>query len=171
MDVLIVVDMQEDFISGALGTPEAQAIVPAVTEKIREFQGPVFATQDIHGEDYLLTQEGKNLPVPHCLKGSKGAQLCPEVQALLTTTPFEKSCFGSWELAEYMKQVHARSKIREIQLVGLCTDVCVISNAMLLKAALPEVKITVDSACCAGVTPESHAVALQAMAACQITVL
>lgn len=171
MNVLVVVDMQRDFIDGALGTPEAQAIVPAVAEKIRSFSGVVLATQDIHGEDYLSTQEGKNLPVPHCIRGTQGARLHPDIEALLTTTPFEKSCFGSRELADYLRQVNERSEIQEIVLVGVCTDICVISNAMLLKAALPETKITVDSSCCAGVSPESHRRALEAMSACQIRIL
>lgn len=171
MKILLVIDLQNDFIDGALGTKEAQAILPAVLKKIREFEGPVFATMDLHGEEYLSTQEGAYLPVRHCIRGTQGAELRREVAALLTTTPFEKSTFGSLPLAQYLIQANRRSPIEEVELIGLCTDICVISNAMILKAALPETRITVDSSCCAGVTPESHRNALKAMSLCQIQVI
>ena len=170
-DILIVVDMQNDFIDGALGTPEAQAIVPAVAEKIRNWSGPVYATQDTHQADYLTTQEGKNLPVPHCIEGTPGWELAPAVREAMTDcTCLTKPTFGSRSLAETLAIVHQDQPIEEIVLVGLCTDICVISNAMLLKAFLPEVPIRVDAACCAGVTPESHRNALNAMRQCQIAI-
>ena len=170
--VLVVVDMQNDFITGSLGTPEAQAIVPKVVEKIQGFGGTVLYTQDTHGADYLQTQEGRNLPVEHCLKGTWGWQLEPRVEAVRDSTPIEKPTFGSKGLAEVLKARHTyEGPLEEIQLVGLCTDICVISNALLLKAFLPEVKLTVDASCCAGVTPESHQRALEAMKACQIEVV
>ena len=166
--LLVVVDMQADFIDGSLGTPEAQEIVPAVKKKIEEYRkggGDVVFTLDTHGEDYLKTQEGARLPVLHCVKGTKGWELCEE----LRDEPglrFEKGAFGSTELARWA----AENKYEQVEVVGLCTDICVISNAMLLKAALPEVPITVDAACCAGVTPESHKNALAAMKMCQIRI-
>lgn len=171
MKALIVIDMQKDFIDGALGTEEAVKIVPKVVEKIKDFPGAVFATRDTHGENYLETSEGKNLPVPHCIEGSDGWQIEPEIEKLIRTTPFDKPTFGSVDLMEYMTLMNKRTPLEEIELVGLCTDICVISNAMLLKAAMPEVKITVDSSCCAGVTVESHLNALEAMKMCQINVI
>lgn len=170
--VLVVVDMQNDFITGSLGTQEAQAIVPGVVEKIRGFEGLVFFTQDTHGADYLQTQEGKNLPVEHCIRGTWGWQLEPRVEAVRASTPIEKNTFGSKGLADVLKARHTyEGPLTEIVLVGLCTDICVISNALLLKAYLPEVKVTVDASCCAGVTPESHQRALEAMQACQVNVV
>lgn len=169
--VLVVVDLQNDFVSGALGTPEAQAIVPKVVEKIREFPGDVYFTQDTHGEDYLDTQEGRMLPVKHCIRGTWGWQLAEPVEEVRRSTPLEKDTFGSRGLGDVLR---ARDRydggVEEICLVGLCTDICVISNVLLLKAFLPETKITVDASCCAGVTPESHKRALDAMAACQVEI-
>lgn len=169
-DILIVVDMQNDFIDGALGTPEAVAIVPKVAEKIRGFQGTVLFTRDTHKEDYLSTQEGKNLPVPHCIRGSEGWKIREELDQLRKVTPIDKPTFGSAELAMLLKEVNEKEPIASITLVGLCTDICVISNAMLIKAFLPEVQVIIDAACCAGVTPESHKNALEAMKVCQIRV-
>ncbi|MGI6254343.1 MAG: cysteine hydrolase family protein [Acutalibacter sp.] len=170
--VLVVVDMQNDFISGSLGTQEAQAIVDRVADKIRQFPGEVYFTQDTHGQDYLETQEGKNLPVEHCIKGTWGWELEPRVEAVRTSTPIEKPGFGSKGLAEVLKARNTyEGSLEEIQLVGLCTDICVISNALLLKAFLPEVPVSVDASCCAGVSPESHQRALDAMAACQVKIL
>lgn len=169
--ILVVIDMQNDFITGALGSPEAQAIVPAVREKIAGFDGPVLFTQDTHGQDYLDTQEGKNLPVPHCVRGTPGWELAPEIEEVRKHTPILKYSFGSLNLAEILRTFQVRYGLEGVELVGLCTDICVISNAMILKAALPEVPITVDSACCAGVTPESHLRALEAMRACQIEIV
>ena len=169
--ILIVVDMQNDFIDGALGTKEAQAIVPKVAEKIKNFDGKVFYTRDTHDEKYLETQEGKNLPVPHCIRGTEGWQIRKELDALRKTEPIAKETFGSTDLAADLLALHEDEEIGSITLVGLCTDICVISNALLLKATLPEVPIYVDAACCAGVTPESHENALKAMEACQIKVM
>ena len=171
MNLLIVVDMQKDFVDGALGTPEAQAIVPAVKERIRqalEKGAQVVFTQDTHGEDYLSTQEGRNLPVPHCVKGTPGWEIIPELRPFAQERRvFEKPSFGSRELADYARE----EGFDRIQVIGLCTDICVLSNVMLLKAALPEAEILVDPACCAGVTPQSHRNALEAMKVCQVTVL
>lgn len=171
MRLLVVVDMQNDFIDGALGTEEAVAIIPKVKEKIKNFDGKVLATKDTHGKDYLKTQEGKNLPVIHCIKGTKGWEIHPEIAPLIEDEPFEKATFGSRCLAKVLKSYHEKDeKIESITLVGLCTDICVISNAMVLKAFLPEVEIIVDAACCAGVTPESHRRALEVMQVCQIKI-
>lgn len=170
-DILIVVDMQNDFVDGALGTAEAVAIVPKVVDKIKNFSGQVLYTRDTHGPDYMQTQEGKNLPVPHCLIGTDGWQLCPDVAALCGGCEIiDKPTFGSAELGMLLQRMHAEDPIESITLIGLCTDICVISNALLIKAFLPEVKIIVDAACCAGVTPESHRNALLAMQICQISV-
>ncbi len=170
--VLVVVDMQNDFITGALGTKEAQAIVPAVCEKIKGFDGKVLFTRDTHHEDYLDTQEGRRLPVPHCVKGTWGWQLEPRVEALRESAPFDKPAFGSKGLGDVLKAINDyEGPLAEIMLIGLCTDICVISNAMLLKAFLPETRITVDARCCAGVSPESHRTALEAMKTCQIDVV
>ena len=169
--ILIVVDMQNDFIDGALGTKEAAAIVPKVEDKIRNFDGEVFFTRDTHETWYLETQEGKNLPVPHCIRGTEGWQIRKELDALRKTEPIDKEIFGSTDLAADLLALHEDEEIGSITLVGLCTDICVISNALLLKATLPEVPIYVDAACCAGVTPESHENALKAMETCQIKVM
>lgn len=136
---LIVVDMQKDFVDGALGTPEAQAIVPAVAEKIRSFSGEIFATLDTHGEDYLSTKEGQALPVPHCIKGTPGWELNPQVAAALEEkgyTPVEKPTFGSLVLPELLRK-SAGEESFDLELIGLCTDICVVSNALLLKANFP----------------------------------
>lgn len=170
MNILVVVDMQNDFIDGALGTPEAQAIVPHVVEKIESFDGRVIATRDTHRENYLETAEGRQLPVRHCIQGTDGWQLHPEIAALVSRQPIDKPTFGSVELAAHLARCHAETPIDSIELVGLCTDICVISNALLFKAFLPEVPISVDASCCAGVTPESHETALKAMQMCQIAV-
>ena len=169
--ILIIVDMQNDFIDGALGTKEAVAIVPKVEDKIRNFDGEVFFTRDTHEAWYLETQEGKNLPVPHCIRGTEGWQIRKELDALRKTDPIDKETFGSTDLAADLLALHEDEEIGSITLVGLCTDICVISNALLLKATLPEVPIYVDAACCAGVTPESHENALKAMETCQIKVM
>ena len=168
--ILIVVDMQNDFIDGALGTPEAVAIVPRVEQKIREFPGKVIFTRDTHGERYLETQEGKHLPVPHCIKGSHGWEVCPALEPLRTGLTIDKPTFGSAELGKLLLELDAKEPVGSITLVGLCTDICVISNAMIAKAFLPEVPVTVDAACCAGVTPESHRNALNAMKMCQVRI-
>ena len=180
--ILIVIDMQNDFIDGALGTAEAAAIVDNVINKIKSYpREDVYATQDTHGEDYLETQEGRFLPVEHCIKGTPGWDIRPEIAELIEPSHiYEKPTFGSVGLAEEMKRIAEDEIIKgnlsdsadsagiEIEIIGLCTDICVVSNALLLKAEMPEVKISVDPACCAGVTPESHAAALATMQSCQI---
>ena len=170
-DVLVVVDMQNDFIDGALGTKEAVAIVPKAEEKIRNFNGTVFFTRDTHENWYLETQEGKKLPVPHCIRDTEGWQIRRELDILRKTEPVDKETFGSTDLADDLVAMNIDDEIKSITFVGLCTDICVISNALLVKAALPEVPIIVDAACCAGVTPESHENALKAMEMCQVEVV
>ena len=170
-NILVVVDMQNDFIDGALGTKEAVAIVPKVEEKIRGFAGPVLFTRDTHEEDYMETQEGKNLPVPHCIRGTDGWQIRKELDVLRKTEPIDKETFGSVALASRLVSMNEEEEIEGITFVGLCTDICVISNALLVKAYLPETPIYVDAACCAGVTPKSHETSLQAMKMCQIHIV
>lgn len=170
-DILIVVDMQNDFIDGTLGTKEAVAIVPRVKEKIASFSGPVIFTRDTHPENYIETQEGKNLPVPHCIKGTEGWQIRPELDRLRKTEPVDKPGFGSVELGQMLLDMNEKEPIASVTLIGLCTDVCVISNALIIKAFLPEVPVRVDAACCAGISPESHDNALSAMAMCQVEIL
>lgn len=171
-DVLIVVDMQKDFIDGALGTAEAVAIVPKVVEKVRTFQGDILFTRDTHFENYMDTQEGKNLPVPHCIRGTEGWQICKELQPFAEAAPvMDKVTFGAMELGTVLQDMHAEGAISSIMFVGLCTDICVISNVMIAKAFLPEVPVIVDAACCAGVTPESHRTALDSMRTCQVKVV
>ena len=169
--LLIVIDMQNDFIDGALGTAEALAIVENVKKKIRSYPAAdVIATMDTHGEDYMTTQEGRNLPVPHCILGTEGWQLRPDIADLLDGAAiYEKPTFGSVKLAEDLRALAEKEEM-ELELIGLCTDICVVSNALLLKAAMPETPISVDASCCAGVTPESHLAALATMRACQINV-
>lgn len=169
-NILIVVDMQNDFIDGALGTPEAVAIVPKVVEKIKNFEGTVLYTRDTHFENYMETQEGHNLPVPHCIKGTPGWEIRPEIEALRKTEAIDKVTFGSSELPEKLRMLNEIERIGSVTFVGLCTDICVISNVMVTKAFLPEVPVIVDAACCAGVTPESHTNALEAMKVCQVKV-
>lgn len=171
---LVVIDMQKDFTYGALKNEDAISIIPNVVNKVREFPGKVIFTYDTHQENYLDTQEGKLLPVSHCIKGTEGWELVDELQVqkdALSALTFEKPAFGSVKLAEELAKIHNTENIEEIELVGICTDICVISNAMLLKAFLPEVPIVVDASCCAGVTFESHQTALNAMKACQIQVI
>lgn len=170
-DILIAVDMQNDFIDGALGSKEALAIVPRVRERIENFPGTVIFTRDTHDEDYMDTQEGRKLPVPHCIKGSEGWQIRPELDALRKTPPVDKPGFGSVALGQLLAEMNGKEPIGSVTLIGLCTDVCVISNAMIIKAFLPEVPIKVDAACCAGISPESHDNALAAMAMCQVEIL
>lgn len=168
--VLIVVDMQNDFIDGALGTKEAVAIVPKVKEKIENFEGSVLFTRDTHYENYMDTQEGKNLPVPHCIKDTEGWQICAELEEFCTTDVINKQTFGSSRLPEKIGLMNLEERIESITFIGLCTDICVISNVMVTKAFFPEIPIIVDAACCAGVTPESHKNALEAMKVCQVKV-
>ena len=168
---LIVVDMQNDFIDGSLGTPEALAIVPEVEKKIRSFDGEIIFTRDTHPEDYLSTQEGRNLPVVHCVKDSHGWRIREGLTDIRPCRVIDKPTFGSPELGALLLEENIREEIGEITVIGLCTDICVISNALLIKAFLPEVSVKVDAACCAGVTPQSHKNALEAMKLCQIGII
>lgn len=169
MKVLCVIDMQNDFIDGALGTKEAEAIMENVKAKIELYRkngDTVIFTRDTHTEDYMNTQEGKKLPVPHCIKGTKGWEI---TSALSTegSVIIDKPTFGSYELSDLIASLDS---VNGIELIGLCTDICVISNAMLLKARFTETPVSIDSACCAGATPESHLNALSAMKMCQIEI-
>ena len=168
--ILIVVDMQNDFIDGALGTKEAVAIVPKVLEKIKNFDGTVLFTRDTHTYEYLNTQEGRNLPVEHCIKSTEGWMIRRELDVLRKTPAIDKVTFGSSLLPEKLLMMNAVESIESITFVGLCTDICVISNVMVTKTFLPEVPIIVDASCCAGVTPESHKNALEAMKCCQVKI-
>lgn len=166
--VLIVVDMQNDFVTGVLGTKEAAAIVPEVAKLVREFDGDIIFTRDTHHEDYLDTQEGKNLPVVHCIEGTEGWEIVPELKELADGSEIiNKPTFGSMELAQVLKE----RNYGEILLCGVCTGICVISNAMLAKAAVFETPVSVAAGCCACVTPESHSTALEAMKLCQIAIV
>ena len=171
--LLVVVDMQKDFVDGSLGTPEAIAIVPKVKDRIEGFEGKIIFTKDTHKDNYLKTQEGIHLPVEHCVKGTEGHEIVDELQPFLkkALAIFEKKTFGSKKLAKFVKEFHKKKGIESIELVGLCTDICVVSNALLLKAYLPEVPILVNSQCCAGVTPESHDKALAVMKSCQVEII
>ena len=170
--ILIIVDMQKDFVDGALGTPEAQAIVPRVCERIRAHDGALIATYDTHPDHYMDTNEGSHLPVPHCIQGTDGWQLDARVAETLAARDYltvEKPTFGSVKLPALVRELIGNEPF-DIELIGLCTDICVISNALLLKAHFPEVEIYVDASACAGVSPETHAAALKTMSCCQIIV-
>ena len=170
---LVVVDMQKDFVDGALGSVDAVAIVPGVVEKIKSFDGEIFVTFDTHFDNYPETAEGRKLPVPHCIKGTDGWQLDKNVASALADreyTAVEKPTFGSLELPRLI-EASADGDDFSIEIIGLCTDICVVSNALVLKANFPEIPISVDSACCAGVTPQAHEAALATMRSCQIDVI
>ena len=172
--ILVVIDMQNDFIDGALGTPEAAAIVENVKAKILSYpKENVFATRDTHHQYYMDTQEGRNLPVPHCIRGTDGWQIRPEIAELIFSDHIvDKPTFGSTQLAKLMEVLERREEDGiEIELVGLCTDICVVSNALLLKASMPETPISCDASCCAGVTPAKHEAALETMRSCQIRII
>lgn len=173
--VLIVVDMQNDFIDGALGTKEAEAIVPAAAARIRKAREDgytVIATLDTHGEDYMQTAEGRMLPVPHCIKGTNGWELNPEIQAAAgECTLVEKPTFGSTKLPGIVAEAGRDADQLTIELLGLCTDICVVSNALMLKAHFPQANLAVNAACCAGVTPAKHDAALETMQSCQISLI
>lgn len=173
--ILIVVDMQNDFVTDALGTKEAVEIVPAVVARVEKAKAEgetIIFTRDTHQENYMQTQEGANLPVPHCIEGTKGWQIINALQTLTEGhTIIDKPTFGSSALGEMLVQLQKQNEIEQITLIGLCTDICVISNAMLAKAFLPEVPIVIEEGCCAGVTPDSHKNALEAMKMCQMKVV
>lgn len=175
--ILVVVDMQNDFIDGALGTIEAESIVKNVILKIKKYMkdnNKIYFTMDTHNEDYLESQEGRKLPVKHCIKGTDGWNLQSEIKLLAEAQKdeiiFEKNGFGSIELADTIKNNYIDSLDTEIEIVGLCTDICVVTNAILLKTYMPNSKIIVDKTCCAGVTVQSHAEALNTMSMCQIEI-
>ena len=184
MKALIIVDMQNDFIDGTLGTPEAQAIVPNVVNKMKEHQYTdtiILFTKDTHHDWYLETSEGKKLPVPHCIIGTPGWSIAKPIASEFKADGYMtyssetvingrvlKPTFGSYDLLNILVDI---DDLDEIELCGVCTDICVISNAIIIKNALPDVKVTVDASCCAGVTPEKHAAALEVMKSCQIDVI
>jgi nicotinamidase-related amidase len=168
--VLVVVDMQNDFITGALGTPEAVAMLPRAVEKVKGWRGPVLFTRDTHTEEYLNTQEGRLLPVVHCVRGSWGWQIHPDLEALRKSEPMDKPGFGALTLADRLRGMDRLETVESVTVIGLCTDVCVISDALIVKAALPQAAVCLDAACCAGITPRGHTVALEAMKACQILI-
>ena len=173
-DYLVVVDMQKDFVDGSLGTPEAQAIADAVAERARTFEGTVVFTRDTHEENYLETQEGTKLPVVHCVRDTPGWQLVPaleEVRRERDAVVFDKPTFSSVALVEWLAIQNDQQPIDSIELVGLCTDICVVSNALLIKAHFPELPVRVEAALCAGVTPDAHEAALATMRSCQVEVL
>lgn len=171
MDVLVVVDMQNDFIDGALGSPEAPEIVEGINALVRDFDGRIIFTRDTHGEDYMDTQEGHKLPVPHCIKDTHGWQITDGITVPEGALIIDKSTFGSVELARMLSELDARETVSSVTFVGLCTDICVISNAMLVKATLPEIPVRVIGDLCRGVTPASHDTALMAMRSCQIEII
>lgn len=170
---LIVVDIQKDFVDGALGTTEAIKMIDRAADKISKFDGQIYVTYDTHFENYMETAEGKKLPVPHCVKGTPGWELNASVAMALSGKSYEnveKLTFGSVELPKMIKE-NANVEEFDITLIGLCTDICVVSNALILKANFPEKRIIVDASCCAGVTVETHNAALQTMKMCQIEVV
>ena len=172
-NILVVVDMQNDFIDGSLGTKEAEKIVDKVANKIKAFDGDIIVTFDTHFENYMETMEGKKLPVPHCIKGTKGWNINDKVWIELKKKNYdsvEKITFGSVDLPEIIKKKVGEEEFN-VELIGLCTDICVVSNALILKASFPEMEISVDAACCAGVSVETHNAALTTMKCCQINII
>lgn len=170
MKCLVVIDVQNDFVTGSLGTAEAVEMLPRLLEKMRSSEGAILMTQDTHGADYLSTQEGRMLPVEHCIEGTEGWRFPAEVEALRESRGarvYEKPTFGSTRLVSELKRLYDGAELESVELVGLCTDICVISNALMIKAAMPELPVYVDPACCAGVTPEKHEAALEVMRSCQ----
>ena len=170
-DILLVIDMQNDFVYGPLSTDQAREIIQNVKEKVLNFKGDIYFTRDTHFENYLSSQEGKKLPVAHCIKDTEGWQIIEDLDKLRKTEPIDKVTFGSSKLVDLLVKENEKEIINSITLIGVCTDICVISNAMIIKAFLPETEILVDASCCAGVTVESHNNALEAMKCCQITII
>lgn len=170
---LVVIDVQNDFVTGALGTKEAEAVIPSIVEKVRNFKGNILFTQDTHSEKYLSTQEGKILPIEHCIEHTNGWKLVPQLEDLQKergSIIYRKDKFGSLELAADSERIYQKGKMSALELIGLCTDVCVLYNALLLKTYLPEIPIAVDASCCAGTTPDRHRMALETMKSCQIRI-
>lgn len=170
MKILVVIDVQNDFVDGRLGTKEAIDMIPSLKEKIKNFDGEIIYTMDTHDDNYLNTQEGRKLPVKHCIKGSNGWEIREGIYKE-NCKIFEKAGFGSGNLVEYLKNLNEKEQIESIEFVGICTDICVVVNALMIKGFLPEVELIVDSKCCAGVTPQSHNSALETMKMCQIEIL
>lgn len=171
---LVVIDMQNDFVTGVLGTKEARDIIDNVRSKVDSFDGEVIFTQDTHDSNYLNTQEGHFLPVTHCVKPSEGWKIIPQLQRLIDARHFtviEKPSFGSLELSKLIHDINNKDSIESIELVGVCTDICVLSNAAILKATVPEVPVFVSSSCCAGVTKELHDSALKIMESIQVNII
>lgn len=174
-NILIVVDMQKDFVTGALASAEAQAILPKVKEKIEVYDRAgkeIIFTRDTHEEDYMQTNEGKHLPVPHCIKGTDGWQICAELTDGITSEykTVDKPTFGFLGWKDVLASETADGSDLDIEMIGVCTDICVVSNTLILKALYPEATVRVDAGCCAGVTPEAHAAALATMRSCQVDV-
>lgn len=172
-DCLLVIDVQNDFVTGSLGTKEAEAIVPAVLEKVRTFKGDIIFTKDSHHEDYLNTQEGKFLPVVHCLVGTDGWDLIPQLEEFRKENnceTYDKTIFANAQLVQDLADRYRDGELDSVTIIGLCTDICVVSHALMIKSTIPELPIYVDSACCAGVTPQKHQAALETMASCQIII-
>lgn len=177
MKVLVAIDLQKDFTNGVLGNPQTDAAAERAAARVRRFREenpdtPVIFTLDTHTEDYLNTQEGKNLPVVHCIRGTEGWALDPRIEAVRRDGDIiiEKPAFGSTELPAKILNIAGEAAVEQVEFIGVCTDICVISNAMIVKAAFPEAPIVINSQCCAGVTPESHENALNAMAMCQMKI-
>ena len=171
MRYLIVVDMQKDFVTGVLGTGEARRILPTVVDRVRKFDGQIIFTRDTHQSNYMETQEGKLLPVPHCIQGSEGWQLVDALEEIRTQRNlpvYDKVTFGCPELAADLVKANEQEPIASIELIGVCTDICVVSNALTITAHLPQVPMYADPSCCAGVTPQAHEAALATMRSCQI---
>ena len=170
---LILIDVQNDFVTGSLGTDERQ-MLPRLIDKASHFSGEILMTQDTHSENYLETQEGKILPVPHCIIGTDGWRFPRELEKLRVeraAKAYQKSCFGSVSLVSDLKDAYENNLLDFVELVGICTDICVVSNALMIKSVLPELPVFVDASCCAGVTPEKHKAALEVMKSCQITIM
>lgn len=170
---LIIIDAQNDFITGSLGTEQARRMLPHLIAKAGRFSGEILMTQDSHTENYLDTQEGKMLPVVHCIIGTKGWEFAQELEKLRIEKEikvYQKPCFGSTELVADLEEAYNNHLLDSVELVGICTDICVVSNALMIKSALPELAVYVDASCCAGVTPQKHQAALEVMRSCQIII-
>lgn len=173
MKALIVIDVQNDFVTGSLGTKEAVEMLPRLLRKVEAFDGALFLTKDTHEENYLETQEGSKLPVAHCIRGTEGWQIVEPLDLLQKKKGakiYEKPCFGSTALVHDLKKMYDAGEIDSVELTGLCTDICVVSNALMIKAAMPELPVSADADCCAGVTLQKHEAALEVMASCQIDI-
>ena len=170
-NILVVVDMQNDFVSGALGSKAAEEIVAPMKDRILAFEGKVIYTRDTHEKDYMSTEEGKNLPVPHCIKGTWGWEIVDPLKDIRESMVIDKPTFGSTVLGEVLRGLDEKETVASVTLMGLCTDICVISNAMVAKAFLPNAHIIVDASLSRGVSDSSHRTALQAMKGCQIEII